>query len=293
MTLAKFTPGIKRINEMTITATGEKVNLGVVQETLLITLWARAVETSQPQPILYDSKAAEILSRIDYDFDRFLEEKSSQLIVCLRGQVIDQWVRHFLQDNSSATVVEIGAGLNTRFERLDNGTLSWFDLDLPDSIAIRQQYFEESDRRKFISKSVLEPDWIDSVKASSASPPFFIAEGVLIYFSEEQVKALLAVLADNFPGSYLAFDAMSPLMMKYRRRFDAIKHTDAKFQWSIRDIKEMEAWDSRYKIEASLYLSDFPEYLKRFSWVNRLLVTLAPNLLRMYGMHLVQLRSRT
>ncbi|MBE9189742.1 class I SAM-dependent methyltransferase [Gloeocapsopsis crepidinum LEGE 06123] len=267
----------------------EKISLGATQETLLITLWARAVEASQPEPILFDPKAADILAQIDYDFEQFSKAKSSQMIVCLRSQTIDQWVKAFLNNNPAGTVVEIGAGLNTRFERLDNGTLNWFDLDLPDAIAVRRLYLEESDRRHFLSKSALEPDWIDAVKATTSNPPLFIAEGVLVYFSEEQVKMLLTMLADNFPGGFLAFDATSWLAVRYRRRFDAIKHTCAKFQWGIENIKEIEAWDLRYKIEASLYLSDFLPYLRRFSWGDRLLFALMPQLLQMYGIHLVRL----
>lgn len=267
----------------------EKISLGATQETLLITLWARAVEASQPEPILFDPKAADILAQIDYNFEQFSKAKSSQLIVCLRSQTIDQWVKAFLNNNPAGTVVEIGAGLNTRFERLDNGILNWFDLDLPDAIAVRRLYLEESDRRHFLSESALEPDWIDAVKATTSNPPLFIAEGVLVYFSEEQVKMLLTMLADNFPGGFLAFDATSWFAVRYRRRFDAIKHTSAKFQWGIENIKEIEAWDSRYKIAASLYLSDFLPYLRRFSWGDRLLFALMPQLLQMYGIHLVRL----
>ncbi len=270
-----------------------KPDLGVVQETLLIPLWARAVETNQPDPILSDPKAAEILTQIDYDFDQFASEKSSQLSVCIRGKIIDQWVRNFIQNYPLATIVEIGAGLSTRFERLDNGTLSWFDLDLPDAIAIRKRYLSESDRHKFIRESVLNQSWLDLIPASHDSPILFLAEGILVYFTEDQVKTVLALLCDRFPGSLLAFDATSPFMVEYRKHSDAIKHTSAKFQWGISNIKDIETWDSRYNILESLYLSDFPQYRKRFSPVNRLLIALVPKLLRMYGVHLVKLGEKT
>ncbi|ODG99986.1 tetracenomycin C synthesis protein [Nostoc sp. KVJ20] len=267
----------------------EKVSLGVVQETLLITLWARAVEASQQQPILYDSKAVDILSQIDYNFNKVSKSLSSQLIVCIRGQTIDQLVKNFLQNYPRTTVIEIGAGLNTRFERLDNGTLNWFDLDLADSMAVRQRFFEESDRRKFISGSVLESHWINKMKTSISNPLLFIAEGVLVYFTESQVKQLFAMLADNFPGSFLIFDAISPFMVKYHRNWDAIKYTSANLQWGIKNIQEIETWDSRYKVENSLYFSDCSQYFPRFPLIERLLITFIPYLTRTSGMHLVRL----
>ena len=264
------------------------VELGVVQETLLIPLWARSIETKKSDPILSDSKAIEIVSKINYDFQQFSSESSSQLVVAIRGLVIDRWTRHFLQANSTPTVVEIGAGLSTRYERLDNGTSTWIDLDLPDAMAIRRRFFDESDRRIFISGSVLDEDWINQVKQSCDEPPFFIAEGLLMYFNEVQVKSLFSLMADRFPGASIAFDATSPFMIQYGQAFDAIKHTSAKFQWGIKNIMEIEDWDYRYKVAESFFLSDFPQYHNRFSWPKRFITLLAPRLLKMYGIHLVK-----
>ncbi|WP_337885503.1 class I SAM-dependent methyltransferase [Fischerella thermalis] len=269
------------------------VNLGTLQETLLITLWARAVEINQLDPILTDPIAADILTRIDYDFQKLLQEKSSQTAVCIRGKAFDKIVSEFLQKYPQTPVVEIGAGLNTRFERLDNGSLRWFDLDLPDAMTVRKSFFEESDRRQFISASVLETEWIESVNASTDGPILFIAEGVLLYFSEQQVKTLFATLAEQFPGSWIVFDAISRLLLAVRHRFDAVKHTSAKFQWGIWNIQEIETWDSRYQLCRSLYIpGDFNQYLTRFPWMEYVLMKLFPGFQRMSGVHLVKLSSK-
>lgn len=119
------------------------VNLGTVQETLLITLWARGTEAGKLDPILKDTKSVEVMNQIDYDFSKLATAKGSQIGICLRGQILDQWVQSFLKDNPDGIVVEVGAGLNTRFERVDNGSVRWFDLDLPDAIAMRQNFFQE------------------------------------------------------------------------------------------------------------------------------------------------------
>jgi O-methyltransferase involved in polyketide biosynthesis len=112
--------------------------------------------------------------------------------------ILDNWVRTYLKEHPQGAIVEIGAGLNTRFERVDNGEVRWFDLDLPDSMKLRKQFFEETERRKFMTASALETDWIASVKAVSAEPCLFLAEGVLMYFNEHQVKQLFANLLSIF-----------------------------------------------------------------------------------------------
>ncbi|MBH8552000.1 class I SAM-dependent methyltransferase [Nostocaceae cyanobacterium CENA357] len=268
------------------------VSLGIIQETLLITLWARACEMNQIDPILIDSKAATILAKIDYDFHKFSQEKSSQAIICLRNRAFDEIVTQFLQTHPQTSVLEIGTGLNNRFERLDDGSLHWFDLDLPDTIAVRKRFFQESDRHRFISASILETEWIDQVKSLSNGPMLFIAEGVLLYFSEQQVKNIFKTLAENFPGSWILFDATSPFLIKIRRRFDAVKYTNAQFQWGIRNIQEMQAWDSRYQVHRSVYIpADFPQYLNRFPFIERLMMSLFPRFQSMYGLHLMKLND--
>ena len=239
------------------------VQLGAVQETLLVTLWARAVETEKRRPILADPKSVEIRDRIDYDFARFNSARASQFGICVRSLQFDAWVRAFLREHPSGTVVEIGAGLNARFERVDNGRVRWFDLDLPDATALRQRFFEESERRTFISASVLDADWLRAVKGASDGPFLFVAEGVFMYFPEWEVRPLFSRLADAFPGALLAFDAMSTWWIEHQQRHDAIKYFEARMQWGLDDVRDLHWWDSRVNVVDSVGLCDVVHRFKR------------------------------
>ncbi len=257
--------------------TKTQVELGTVQETLLITLWARAVEAAKADPILRDTKSLEILEQIDCDFSKLEKAKGTQMGICLRGLMFDGWVKSFLQENPSGTIVEIGCGLNTRFERVDNGQVRWFDLDMPDSIEVRKKYFQETERRQFIASSVLDDSWVDRVKAIGSGPIMFVAEGVLMYFTEAQVKQVFALLVENFPGCYLAFDSMSPFMVKNQKQQEAIKHYSAKFQWGIKDIRDIAKWDDRYQVREVKLMKDAPaEYYQRMGLLNILIFSIPP-----------------
>ncbi|BAZ51519.1 tetracenomycin C synthesis protein homolog [Nostoc sp. NIES-4103] len=252
-----------------------KVNLGVVQETLLITLWSRAFELQAADPIIVDPKSAEILAAIDYDFDKLATARSSQIGACLRGMILDNWVHTYLKQYPQGSVIEIGAGLNTRFERVDNGEVRWFDLDLPDVMALRKQFFKETERRKLITASALDIDWIESVKTTATKVNMFVAEGVLQYLTEQQVKQLFANLLQYFPGSWFAFDSLSPLMVKNQQWHDSLKYTSAKFDWGISNIYDIKEWDSRYKVMEVCKYANLPaKYRQRFSLINRLLMLL-------------------
>ena len=116
------------------------IDLAEVSETLMIPLWSRAMESERRRGLLHDPKAREIVAALDYDFEtRFAGRRHLAFRACLRTVLIDRWVRAFLAAHGEATVVEIGTGLNTRFERVDDGRVRWFDLDLPDSLALRRR----------------------------------------------------------------------------------------------------------------------------------------------------------
>lgn len=252
-----------------------KINLGTVQETALYTLWARASERQQADPVLVDSKSAEILSAIDYDFSKFTPARKFAVGTCLRAMVVDKWVRRYIAERPNGTIVEIGAGLNTRFERVDNGTIHWFDLDLPDIMAMRRQFFQDSSRRQSIAASALDTNWHEQVLAVSSSC-MFIAEGVLIYFNEAQVKQLLTFLVEHFPGSNLIFDSNSPLGVKLSNRIFQ-KYFSAKFDWSMDNVTKVQDWDRRYKVMEICKFSDLPaQYMKRYSLPTRLLSSYIP-----------------
>jgi O-methyltransferase involved in polyketide biosynthesis len=121
-----------------------QVRLGAVQETLFITLAARAAETQRKHPVLRDPKAVELLQSIDYDAAKY-GRGAGGFVTVLRTAIIDFWVREFLAAHPAATVVELGTGLNARFERVDNGQMHWFDLDLPDTIELRRNFFADTD----------------------------------------------------------------------------------------------------------------------------------------------------
>ena len=255
----------------------ERVQLGAVQETLLIPLWARAVDFLKPHSILKDAQAAELVKRIDYDFSKFAGAWKSQVGCCLRGAIFDQWTRAELAKDPETLVVEIGAGLDTRYERLGGAARRWIDLDMPDSMALRRRFFVENSQRRFIEGSALEEDWTKPVRAMAEEHPVvFVAEGVLMYFSEEDVKRLFGLLARHFPGSSLLFDNLGPAMVKHQSTHDSVTKTAAKFAWGMADIREVETWGLPCTLEQTASFFDAPqEALRNLLWMERAMLLLS------------------
>ena len=144
-----------------------------------ITLLRRALETKRDNGLIKGEKSVEMVNSLDYDFSKWMQSKSLAGAT-LRTRLFDQYVQSFLIKNPKGVIVEIGCGLNTRFERLDNGKAQWFDLDLPDALALRRQFFQDEPRRTMIEDSVLSTDWMEQV-ATTGGPWCFVSEAVMIY----------------------------------------------------------------------------------------------------------------
>jgi O-methyltransferase involved in polyketide biosynthesis len=214
----------------------EKVELGLVQETLFIPLAGRAQETGRRRPVLRDPKAVEIIETVG--FDRAKYSRAGGWTTVIRTASFDGWVRQFLAEHPGGTVVELGTGLNTRFERVDNGTVHWIDLDLPDTIALRRRFFADTDRRRMMAGSVTDDDWMAAV-SQLPGPYFFVADGVLAYLAEDEVTRTLARIAEQFPGALIAIDTYSQQMLEREHRM-AARRGIAQWQWACDDPRSLE-----------------------------------------------------
>ena len=256
------------------------VDLGPVQETLLIPLLGRAAETQKANGLIQDNKAVEIVAALDYDFSKW--QKSRALAgATLRTRMYDQDVQAFLAKHPTGTVVEIGCGLNTRFERLDNGQVRWFDLDLSDSLALRRQFFQDEPRRTMLEASVLDTDWMEPV-AATGGPWCFISEAVIIYLEAAQARQAITQIADRFPGAWLLVDTTAQKMVDGQATHDAMRHlsTDSWFRWVCDDPHEIEGWGNLRLVESRTFLDISPDLMKQAPWQVRFFAQWVPWLIR-------------
>ncbi|GAA1983480.1 class I SAM-dependent methyltransferase [Catenulispora subtropica] len=213
-----------------------KVQLGAVQQTLFIPLAGRARESRRKHPLVRDPKAAQIMAAVDFDAARYSRGWGAGVTV-LRTAVFDEFVRGFLADHPEGTVVELGTGLNSRFDRVDNGRTRWIDLDLPDTVELRRRFFEDTDRRRMVAASVLDEDWM-AVVAASPGPYLFVAEGVLVYLDE--APTVLTRIAERFPGALLVFDTYTKRMLDQQHRMAAKRNLTALWAWPCDDPHTLE-----------------------------------------------------
>lgn len=131
-----------------------------------------------------------------------------------RTAILDEQVRNFLDKAPDGLVVNLGAGLDTRFHRLDNGRVEWIELDLPAVIALRRKLAEPGSKRHWmIAASILDDGWVAEIKRRARSRILFVAEGLFPYFTEEEHRKIFHCLAGNFPGQEMLFHTMASSLM--------------------------------------------------------------------------------
>ena len=238
-------------------------DLSGVAETLLITLYIRAIESQRPDALIKDEKAVALVRQMDQDCLRSKLariEDYSQVATVLRSREFDRHVRDFLARHPDAVVVHIGCGLDTRFERVDNSQVEWYDLDLPDVIELRRKLIGgEGARHHFLACSVLDSAWLNEMDAHRQRPFLFLAEGVLMYLEEAQVKSLVLTLKEHFPGAELVFDGFSPFLSWANNLRVTLTKVGARSHWALKHGKDLERWSDGIRLLDEQFPFQYPE----------------------------------
>ncbi len=221
-------------------------NLSGVAETLLLPLYIRAMESQRPDALIKDDQAVALTKQLNYDstwIKKMMVDEDDKVTLILRNREFDRYTRDFLTRFPAAVVVHIGCGLDSRFERVDNGKVEWYDLDLPQVIELRQKLIGgERPRYHLLSHSVLDSAWLDPVGVHRPRPFLFLAEGVLMYLEEAQVKSLVLTLREHFPGAELVFDAFSPFLVRMNNIRISRTKIGARYSWGLKRGKDLESW---------------------------------------------------
>lgn len=237
-----------------------KVDMGGVSETLLLTVYFRAKESAREDGIIDDKFAEDWVSQMEYNFEKFDKDRLSVVGVSIRTEVLDEIVSRFVKENPNGIIVNIGAGLCTRFQRIDNGSVTWFELDVPEALDLRKKFVSPfPPRYRYIEKSAFDYTWLDDVAVVAGENDgkvLIVAEGVLMYFEESEVKELFRQIRTRFPKAEVVTDTMPKFSTKMSiKHHKSVSQTDARFKWGLGKTSELCSWNLGIEIikEYSLF----------------------------------------
>jgi O-methyltransferase involved in polyketide biosynthesis len=260
-----------------------------VSETMLITLYARALESQRPDALIRDDNAVAIVKEVDFDWERLRLHGHDQVAVILREREFDRFAREFMTKYPDGSVVHIGCGLDTRFERVDNDQVEWYDLDLPEVIELRKRLIGgERQRYHLLSCSAFDFEWMGKLNDQHHRPVLFMAEGVFPYFDESQLKALILKLRHQFPGCELVCDAHTPFVIWMDNLQLAFTGVKARLHWKLKHGRDVETWGDGIRLLEEWFYFERPEpRLRAARWMRHI-----PLLGKSTGIFHYQLGSR-
>lgn len=212
----------------------EKIKLSGVPETMLQTIYARAKE-SRGRGAIHDAKAEELIEKLDYDFSLADKDTAMHSGVIARTIVLDRMTKEWLASHPGAVVVNIACGLDTRCYRM-SGYAHWYNLDLPETMAVREKLLPESGTISQIAMSAMD-DWGSEISEQSA-PVLIVIEGLTMYLSEADVQRIFTVISRRFEKATVFVETMNPAMARHFKE-KSIDASNAKFNWGIKNGKAL------------------------------------------------------
>ena len=253
--------------------TTDKIQFTKEKETMLLTLSGRAIQSQWKNPILRDPWAEEAMRHIDYDISKAYKGVGSWsmwkdigcIIISTRAATFDRLTQRYLAEHPDATVLHAGCGMDSRTFRVDPpASVQWFDVDYPDVIDLRRQLFPERATCHLIGARLDDLRWLEAVPRDR--PGLLIAEGVLHYLSETDVKALLNAVVAHFPSGQMIFDVCNWMIVK--RAGANVGGTGATYKWGLddpQDIKQLEPkleLIKEYKTSELVAFDRFPFWMR-------------------------------
>jgi O-methyltransferase involved in polyketide biosynthesis len=209
-----------------------RVDLSGAPQTMLATLYAKALDADFDNPILGDRYAKQIVERIDYDWRKTSITARRAPSVTTRSAHFDAWTQKFLSVHPEAVVVHLGCGLDSRFFRLQPGPgVEWYDVDYPEVVALRSQLYPVSDHYHVVAASVTNPVWLADIPADR--PALMIGEGLTMYLTEQEGITLLRRVVEHFSSGELQFDAFNWLGIKSQVLNSVVRRSGSTLRWAI------------------------------------------------------------
>jgi len=246
--------------------------LSPVEQTALLTEYARALDSRWPRPILGDTLADEIVRRIDFDFAGLGVTDSVVCQSALRAKMLDERVRRFVTAHPDAVVVDLGAGLDTGvFQVSPPDTVDWYSVDLPRVIALRNQVMPARADSHSVTASVAESDWPDAIPADR--PTMVIADGLFAFLSEAVIVGVFRCITEYFKSGELAFNdygrigwfSRVAVKLAPQRMFSQVGS-----QWGyagFKDARVPESWNPRLRLTEEASLAHAPEVNRFPGWI--------------------------
>lgn len=192
---------------------------------------------SKSNLFIKDSKAEEIINKVDFNFSELKQSKWLSMYMALRAKIIDEICNRCISQNPNTTIIHLGCGLDSRCLRVNNNNISWYDIDFQSVIDLRKQVYAETENYKMIGSSVTDLSWLDDINLDNQSI-LIVAEGLTMYLSKQELQHLLKGINNKFGNATIVFDAYSKQAVKSSKLKNPVNQMNAEIKWGMNSPSE-------------------------------------------------------
>lgn len=242
------------------------INLSSTASTLLITLYSRAA-MSKKKMILEDKKAEEIISLAGFDQKKLKVSKKLQALLTLRAYLMDQHTKEFIErHNGNCNIIQLGCGLDSRYLRINDERVNWYDIDFYATIEMRKKYYKKAKNYKMIASNVCNFSWINQIDDINI-PTLIIGEGLFMYLSKDENKLVLNKLSSTFKDCEVIMDVFNTPSVAFSRFAPSLRRVHANLSFGFNNHDVIEKMTPFKHVKTHYYydcekINDLPKILK-------------------------------
>ena len=216
--------------------------MDAVNKTLFIPLYGKAL-VSQKGILLRDPRAEEIWAQAGFALKGKSRSKWLAYYMAMRARVFDNWLSRQMEAHPNAVVLHLGCGLDSRCRRVAAEGRAWYDVDFPQVIAQRRQFFGETEHYHMVGGDLREGEYLSGISGSEA---IVVMEGVSMYLPPEQLREALSRITERFDSCVLALDCYTSFAAKASRYKNPINEVGVTQVWGMDDPLVLEAAGLRF-----------------------------------------------
>ncbi|MCJ8342558.1 MAG: class I SAM-dependent methyltransferase [Cetobacterium sp.] len=206
-----------------------------ISKTLFIPFYFKYKE-SNGKKTLYDKEAIDFFSKKQnkniLNFPLIDKDINSFIGILSRTHIIDLYLLDLIDLYKIDNIFNIGCGLDFRNRRLDIKK-SWFNIDLDEVISFRNNNFSPFPYETNIKANILNTiNW----NFIPYSTNVFILEGILMYFSEEEVYTIIRNLINKSKKAYFIIETSPEEMTLIKHPSVETINKNLYFKWGTNNI---------------------------------------------------------
>lgn len=250
------------------------MDLTDVSKTAIVTLRSYVIESQKKNPLLKDPMAQYCFNRLasisgkkkDQIFTRKLPSRLTSHIA-IRARYYDSLANDYIAKHRGCTLINLGAGFDTRYWRLKEKNCTYIELDLPDMVEIKKKILGKKLDYEMVGCSVLDESWIDHVTENGNLNFLLIAEGLFMYLDKPDVKNLFGTFSKRFKDSQIVLEVVTEKytrglwkkIVEHKMRRALGLEAGSSYNFGIKKATELETYGKTIKVIKEWSFVDDPD----------------------------------